>query len=296
MNYLSRPANVDQPISRGDINFDVGVLNQLQTRYDANKAIVDQTIAQYESLRGLTDTDNEYIASQVSNIKNQLNSLGGLNLAHNTGRDSILNNMKNVLKDPIVQDILTSKHNKDAYDAEYQKIVEKDPSKASMANYAYGLKQGGFNDYVNGKAKKVTNMTYKPFEDVQGNYTKRLKEYVDQYDDEQHLSTENGTYQTVEVYGKKILKNDLEKFLVATTTPQEREQLQINSWYKYKDLDDSKVSGILQTAFKKDLESMNLYRAEIKAQADAGNEEAKKMLRSKSSWPRKMPRNSDNGQ
>ena len=93
MNYLSRPYSVENPIERGNINFDISILNTLQSKYDTNKAIVDQTIAQYESLRGINETDNAYIASQVSNVKNQVNKLGSLNLAHNTGRDSILNNM-----------------------------------------------------------------------------------------------------------------------------------------------------------------------------------------------------------
>ena len=184
MNYLSKPADVQNPIEMGgSLQLAIGVANTLQSKYDANKAIVDQTIAQYESLRGLTPEDDAYIASQVSNVKNQISKLGSLNLAHNTGRDSILNNMKNVLKDPIVQDILVSKANKDKLDAEYQEIVKKDPLKGDSRNYEDALTQGGYYDYVNGKTKKIGSMTYKPYEDVTGNYTKRLKEYDDQYDD-----------------------------------------------------------------------------------------------------------------
>ena len=63
MNYLSRPYQTENPIERGNINFDVAILNGLQSKYDANKAIVDQTISQYESLRGLTPEDNQYIAA-----------------------------------------------------------------------------------------------------------------------------------------------------------------------------------------------------------------------------------------
>jgi hypothetical protein len=178
------------------ITFGSNVADNLQQRYDANKALVDQTLAQYESLKGLTEIDDAYIASQVSNIKNQINSLGGLNLAHSTGRDTVLNNLKNVLKDPIVQNILVSKHNKDALDAEFQKVKEKDHSKASVANYEFALSQGGYQDYIQGKTKKVGSMSYKPYEDVQGNVTKRLKDYVDQYDDEQYLGSQETQFQT----------------------------------------------------------------------------------------------------
>ena len=91
MNYLSKPFSVEQPIEMGgNLQLAMGVANTLQSRYDANKSLIDQTLAQYESLRGLTETDNAYIAAQVSNVKNQVNKLGSLNLAHNTGRDTIL--------------------------------------------------------------------------------------------------------------------------------------------------------------------------------------------------------------
>ena len=66
MNYLSRPYQVNAPVQRGDIMFDAQILNTLQSKYDANKAIIDQTLAQYENLRGLREIDNEYIATKIS--------------------------------------------------------------------------------------------------------------------------------------------------------------------------------------------------------------------------------------
>ena len=279
MNYLSKPYSVDQPIERGNINFDVAMLNGLQSKYDANKAIVDGVMAQYESLRGLTPEDNQYIAAQVSHVKNQINKLGSLNLVHNTGRDTVLNNLKNVMKDPIVQDILVSKANKDKYDAEYQEAVKKDPSKGDSRNYEYGLTQGGYYDYVNGKTKKIGGMSYKPYEDVTSNYTKRLKEYVDQYDDEQYMGTKTTQYQTVDIYGKRILKADLENFLVTTTTGSEAQQLNINAWHQYKDVKESEVVGLLKPVFKKQVADLKLQEAAIKAQADAGDETAKESLK-----------------
>ena len=179
MNYLSRPNAIRQPIERGDIKFDAAMLSGLQSKYDANKSIVDQTLAQYESLRGLTPEDDAYIAAQVSNVKNQLNSLGSLNLAHNTGRDTILNNMKNVLKDPIVQDILVSKANKDRYDAEAAKWKEKNPKEYSDTNYAYGLYKGGYEDYIQGKSKKLGSIQYTPYKDLTEEHLKKLKTIKD---------------------------------------------------------------------------------------------------------------------
>lgn len=282
MNYLSRPYNARNPIERGDIKFDVAMLSGLQSKYDSNKAIVDQTLAQYESLRGLTPEDDAYIASQVSNVKNQINKLGSLNLVHNTGRDTILNNMKNVLSDPIVQDILVSKANKDRYDSEYQEAVKKDPSKGSTDNYEYGLTQGGFYDYVQGKTKKVGSMSYVPFENVSANYSKRLKEYVEQYDDEQLIQQgagiEGSKYHTVDIYGKVVLKEDLEKFLKQTTTPQEATQMHINAWSKFKSVDEQGVGTILKPIYEGRLKDLKEQEAIIQAKVDSGDKKAKQSL------------------
>lgn len=281
MNYLSQPAPVYQPVEMGgNLQLAIGVATNLQSRYDANKSIVDQTIAQYESLRGLTDTDNAYIAAQVSNIKNQVNKLGGLNLAYNTGRDTVLNNMKNILRDPIVTDILVSKANVDSLNAEYQKIKEKDPSKDNKANLDFALEQGGYFDYLQGKTKKVGSMSYTPYENVTANYSKRLKEYVEQYDDEQYLGNESkGKYHTVDIYGKVVLKEDLENFLKTTTTPQEMNQLHINAWDKYRGIDDTKVTSLLKPAYEKELASYKEQESTLKAKADSGDKDAKSQLK-----------------
>ena len=69
MNYTSKPYQINQPVARGDLNIDFQVLNTLQSRYDANKAAVDQMMSAYESLKGERPEDNEYIATFVSQIK-----------------------------------------------------------------------------------------------------------------------------------------------------------------------------------------------------------------------------------
>ena len=283
MNYLSKPANVRTPIDMGgNLQLAINTANTLQSRYDANKAAIDGVLAQYEGLRGLTDTDNAYIAAQVSNVKNQINRLGSLNLAHNTGRDTILNNMKNVLSDPIVQDILVSKNNVDSLNAEYKKIVEKDPTKANKDNLDFALNQGGYYDYIQGKSKKVGSMSYIPFENVPANYSKRLKEYVEQYDDEQLIQQgagiEGSKYHTVDIYGKVVLKEDLEKFLKQTTTPQEATQMHINAWSKFKSVDEQGAGIILKPIYEGRLKDLKEQEAIIQAKVDSGDKKAKQSL------------------
>lgn len=234
MNYLSRPYQTEQPVDMGgNLQIAMGVATNLQSRYDANKSLIDQTIAQYEGLRGLTDTDNEYIASQVSNIKNQVNRLGSLNLAHNTGRDSILNNLKSVLKDPIIQNILVSKANKDNLDSEYQKIAQKDPLKANEANYSYALYQGGYFDYMQGKTKKVSAMKYTPFNDNAEEHLKKLKTIKD-IRGKRFIETvdPNNPGQIIRKEIDGLEDVEIRQYLGGMMSPQELSQLKINAWYK----------------------------------------------------------------
>ena len=259
MNYLSRPYSVENPIERGNINFDISILNTLQSKYDANKAIVDQTIAQYESLRGLTPEDDAYIASQVSNVKNQISKLGSLNLVHSTGRDTILNNMKNVLKDPIVQDILVSKNNYDSYNAEVSKIKEKKPESYNDANYQYGLVMGGYTDYIQGKTKKLGSMQYTPYKDLTEEHLKKIKTIKDLKGKRFIETVDNqGTVQRKEIDG--LTNQEIQEYFGGIMTSEELQQMKINGWAKYgqnevqartsfKDY-NTKVAGIYENQLK----------------------------------------------
>ena len=233
MNYLSKPADVQNPIEMGgSLQLAIGVANTLQSRYDANKSLIDQTLAQYESLRGLTETDNAYIAAQVSNVKNQVNQLGSLNLAHSTGRDSVLNNMKNVLKDPIVQDILVSKANYDNYNAEVSKIKEKKPENYNDANYQYGLVMGGYKDYLEGKTKKLGSMQYTPYKDLTEEHLKKIKTIKD-LKGKRFIETRDnqGGIQKKEIDG--LTNQEIQEYFGSIMTSEELQQMKINGWARF---------------------------------------------------------------
>jgi len=235
MNYLSKPYSVDQPVEMGgNTQLAMSVLTNLQSRYDSNKAAIDTTLAQYESLRGLTDEDNAYLAAQISSIKNQTNQLGSLNLAHSSGRDSILSSLRNVMKDPIVQDILVSKANYDSYNAEVSKMKEKNPEKYNNANYQYGLSQGGYYDYVQGKSKKLDSMTYIPYKDLTEENLKALKTIKD-LKGKRFVETPdpNNPGQIIRKEIDGLTNQEIQEYFGGTMTSEQLQQMQINGWAKY---------------------------------------------------------------
>lgn len=177
MNYLSRPYSPEYAIQRGDLNVDFQVLNTLQTRYDANKAIVDQTIAQYEMLKGVRDSDNEYIANKVAEVKSQIDSYGNLRFEHRSTVDSLSKVLQNVIKDPIVRDAVQSRAVYDNFNAEVSELKKKDPTKYNDRNYQYSLYQGGMEEYKAGKVKKLTNLSYIPYTDYQKQVSDVMMEF-----------------------------------------------------------------------------------------------------------------------
>lgn len=229
MNYLSRPHNIQNPIERGNINFDLSILNTLQSRYDSNKAIVDQTLAQYESLRGLNDTDNAYLASQVSSVKNQINQLGSINLVHSTGRDTILNNMKNVLKNPIVQDILVSKANVENVHTQFSELAKKDPSKATQENLQYALDEGGYYDYMQGKVKKVGSMTYRPYSDYKKKVNDSIKE-LESLSKETVIEVPDNQGGLIKTTVKNLSPEQVRQVAEASLDQHDRKQIEIDAW------------------------------------------------------------------
>lgn len=217
-NYLTEEYKITNPPQLGDVQLARTVLSTLQGRYDAAKSQIDQTLALYDqNLKGLKESDDQYIAQKIKLVKSQVDLLSKKNgnLAYSYNRDNIMSTIQTVLQDPIVQDAVTSRANYNNYNSQIAKLQEKNPSQVSNANYAYGLYKAGYQDYMEGKTKKLGSIQYTPNVD----YRKELKdvaENIDKYDtDIKKAWTENGYIYTKE--GKQItaekIKNIAENFL-----------------------------------------------------------------------------------
>lgn len=239
-NYLSRPYQTESPVQRGDLNVDFQVLNTLQSRYDANKAIVDQAISQYEMLRGLRDTDNEYIAAKITEAKAQIESFGNIRFEHKSSVDGVLKTLQNVVKDPIVMDAVKSKAVFDNYNSEVSEVKKKNPDKYNDANYQYGLYKAGFQDYMSGKSNSLSNISYTPYTDLNKETLEKIKVIKD-VKGKRHVEFLSNDGVTPDPNGKlKVTKeidgltqNEINSYFGSMLTSQEISQLQINGWAKY---------------------------------------------------------------
>ena len=65
MNYLSKPFDIQAPVEQGgNLQLAIGVANNLQSRYDANKAINQQAEQQLNSAEVITDSEGQSIDLQ----------------------------------------------------------------------------------------------------------------------------------------------------------------------------------------------------------------------------------------
>lgn len=282
-NYLSSEYRITNPVSSVDLQVVDNTLSTLQGKYDANSALIEQTLAYYnENLKGLRDSDNQYIAEKLKQVKSTIDEYKkkNLNIAYNYNRDSIMSAVRATLDDTIVQDAIVSRQNYMNLKSQIAKIKEKDSSKYSVQNEQFALAQGGFDAYMQGKTKKLDSMQYTEYINLPAEHSKRLQEYVKNYDDEQYLGRENhpnSQFHTVDIYGKRVLKSDLKKFLETSMDGKERNQLMIDAWYNYKDAKDSDIVSIVKPKYEQTLSALQKQKAEYEASVASGKEKEDKV-------------------
>ena len=283
-NYLSTEYKITNPVSSVDLQVVDNTLSTLQGKYNQNSALIEQTLAYYdENLKGIRPEDNQYIAEKLKRVKSTIDEYKkkNVNLAFNYNRDSIMSAVKETLNDPIVKDAIVSRQNYMNLQSQISKIKEKDSSKYSIQNEQFALEQGGFNAYMQGKTKVLGSMQYTEYIDLPAEHSKRLQEYVKNYDDEQYLGTQahgGSPYHTVDIYGKRVLKSDLKKFLETSMDGKERNQLSIDAWYNFKNVDDKSIGAFVKPKYEQDLAELKRQKVEYQANIASGKEKEDKTL------------------
>lgn len=235
-NYLSSEYRITNPVSAVDLQVVDNTLSTLQKKYDTNTALIEQTLAYYdENLKGLRESDNQYIAEKLKRVKSTIDEYKkkNVNLAYNYNRDSIMSAVKETLNDPIVKDAITSRQNYMQYNSQLEKIKEKNPEKVNDANYAYGLYQGGYYDYMQGKTKTLGSMQYTPFEDITEENLKQLKTIKDLKGKkfvEMEDPTNPGRIIRREIDG--LEDTEIQQYMGGLMSSQALKQIEINAWYK----------------------------------------------------------------
>ena len=278
-NYLSHEYKITNPPQLGDLRILDNVMTTLQGKYDANKSLIDQTLAQYNAnLKGLRDIDNEYIAQKLKTVKanvDQLTKTNG-NLAYNYNKDSILSAITSTLEDPIVQAAIS---NRQSY-LNYDKEAKKDPKAYAEQNFNYGLYKAGMEDYMAGKTKSLGKLQYTPYIDLKEAELKELKAIKDlkgkrfvEFTSHDNINRDGdgmGKYKVrKEIDG--LTEGEIRNYIEGGLSPQERMQMQINGHSKYgaKEVRDQAVK-VYSDYHNQNLKNLQKNHSELETRADNG--------------------------
>jgi len=238
--YLSRPYQEGRPSPLPNVDIVRSNVRELQTKYDQNQAIIESTIAKFDMIKLLRPEENEYLAGRLIEAQSAIDAYSQSNgdLSRNTTRDTMLSAFKGIYKDPIILNAIEQKTKFDNLNAEVAKIKEKGDGSYSDVNYQYSIYKGGVQDYMQGKTKKLGDLSYVPYVDLTEEHLKKLKTIKDIKGKRVIETPEydiNGQ-PTGRLISKSIdglTPTEIQNYFGGIITSQELNQMKINGWAKY---------------------------------------------------------------
>ena len=228
--FLSQSYQPGNPLELPNVDIVRSNVKELQTKYDSNKAIIDQTLAKFQMMKLARPQDDEYAAAKLMEAQSAIDAYSQSNgdLSRNTTRDTMLSAFKSIYQDPIILNSFEQKAKLDTLNTEVAKRKEKGDGSYSDQNYSYSLYKGGVQDYMDGKTKKLGDLSYVP----QANPQKELKDIADnieKYDTEiEKTWTDNGYIYTQK--GKVMSADKLKAIAESFLTDGAKKQLVVNGW------------------------------------------------------------------
>lgn len=232
-----------------------------QQNYDQGYQMIQSTIDFTKNIDLVKTEDKQYLNERITKLTNDLNSLGGVDLSSKGVQSAYKKYLNQALDDNVMNGIVSTQKYR-SFQAEVQKIQEKQPDKYSAVNEMYALRP--FMQYINdGKVgSKLGDMQYTPYKDVQEKYNKLVKEYVEKSGKKKFTSVDpNNPYQLIETEYSGIDDFKIKTMVEAMMSPEDRNQLQINGWYNMGMADEIKAQAVLDEHTK---EKVSIYKGEIK--------------------------------
>ena len=266
-NYLSQPVKYAAPPT--DANFELlsKVALMQQQKYDVNHQQVQQTLDAFGAMKTLRPEDDAYIASKLNSITTQANAMGG-NLANQSISSQFISKIKGAAQDPTILNAMEQTKKMAAAQAQIAEYKKKDPNLVNEKNYKDMLDSAGYTDYMAGKTDKLGSLTYNPFVDIATSLHKKAADFSKEKGlKDEYLSTENGTFETVDKFGNKVTEQEIQQYLYSSMSDAERTQMQINARADYKNMPQANFDKLLleDTNEKKSLLENGLAR--LKAEA-----------------------------
>ena len=274
--YLSQKYEPTQVSSNINLPLTLKVLEMKQGKYDTAKAQINQTLDQFGGLKVLRDVDNKYIAAKLTDVRNNIETMGDVDLSRSGVTDSIMGNIKQVAQDPFILNALEQTYKKKAYDTEAEKY--KKDGKYSDINYQDGLEQGDYINYMSGKTEKLGNLRYQEYVDVNSKLSKKAQEYVKLMGKKQLLQTTSDAFSTTDTFGEVVTMQDIYKTLESELDEKDLAQLKINARQSIGKLSKDDLAKTFEPTVKKEIEELKTNKASIQAKIKSAKGDEKLQL------------------
>ena len=243
-NAYTAPLTYSPTISTMDIAQLTGqVQTALQQRFDINVAKVDDLIQKITTVPLVRDKDKKYLGDRLGSLLSMVDANSKVDMTNNNVTRQISNYISTAIDDNVKEQISNSQKIQ-SFQQEAARIKKEKPELYNDANYAYALDKSGYADYVNEKTDSMGGLEYTPYYDVTKNLNEPLEKFAKEMGFERVVDTnvEGGfIYQTVK--GKKMTPEQIESFVNnrIQSDSKLKQQLMINSHYKYRGVSDDSL-------------------------------------------------------
>ncbi|HSE99916.1 MAG TPA: hypothetical protein VLA48_03385 [Nitrososphaeraceae archaeon] len=275
--FLSAAYTPTEVSSSFNTNLAAKVLAIKENKYSENKAKVEAQQALFANqLKGLRDSDNEYIAARLQEANQAIESYGNKDYSLTATTDALLGNLKAVYEDPIVRSAVLNRAKYDQVNKEIAEKKKKNDGSYSDKNYQDMLEQAGYYKYLNGETKDLGDLQYSNYIDVTSLNDKKAREYAKERGlKDQYLGSSSTAYETTDRYGVKVTREEIENYLSSSLDEQSKNQLRIDARQSVGKLAEADFTQFMSENQKQENSNISSQIAALTAERDTVSDDKK---------------------
>lgn len=272
MNPYSILHDYDQEKYTPDFGFIQTGLAYKQGKYNQNKQLIESKLNEYKMLQVYRDVDKEYVGERLDSILKIADQHLSGDLSSDAYTDSITRHLGQLM-DPTVKNAVSSTKIFEAENTRWDDLKEKSPEKYSDLNRSYALRasEAWRNGQVAGERYNGGGDVIE-FTDVNKTFTEAIPKMQEMLKAEWvQDGPGNGYFRSLSTY-EAVPRQSMEQALDTLIGQKERNQLRINAWGTYSQVDDANLREDYNNYFSPQLENsqskVDQYNKMISSETD----------------------------
>jgi len=239
--------------------YDLGLVQQglqyKQGKYDVNRLKVDQQIEQFANLDLIKGVDKQYLNDRLSELVNQVNQYGTMDLSENGITKNIGNHIKQALDTTVMNAYVSSNEIRKTFST-IEDVKKNHPDKYAVQNEYDAME--GVNEYLSNSevGASYKSKGYTPFTDINKILDDRVKNADKYLTNITKVTTANGDY-FVDQYNEAVDPNKIRNLVRSTLTPQLQNQVLIDAKFNMRGLDDTSIRAVAKEDYSNQITSLN---------------------------------------